>query len=172
MLYRLKNALEWLEAETVQAIGKGLGRADIHHLNLIAHTVFEFREIQLVYLVLRENLINRVVDQHSGYWAADLKGMDYLNDKDYGAMLSHYLELSEQESAAVVENMIANGDHYLASRTATWALASYPESIELQKLKKKAFLKLKEKYQYINPFKTLIYSEMSGHSTPQLQLPE
>ena len=172
MLYRLKNALEWLEAETVQAIGKGLGRADIHHLNLIAPTVFEFREIQLVYLVLRENLINRVVDQHSGYWAADLKGMDYLNDKDYGAMLSHYLELSEQESAAVVENMIANGDHYLASRTATWALASYPESMELQKLKKKAFLKLKEKYQYINPFKTLIYSEMSGHSTPQLQLPE
>lgn len=43
MLYRLKNALEWLEAETVQAIWKGLGRADIHHLNLIAPTVFEFR---------------------------------------------------------------------------------------------------------------------------------
>jgi hypothetical protein len=30
------------------------------------------------------------------------------------------------------------------------------------------FLKLKEKYQGINPFKFIIYSERIGHETPQL----
>jgi len=39
----------------------------------------------------------------------------------------------------------------------------------LQELRKIAFLKQKEKYQELNPFKVIIYSEAIQDGTPQLQ---
>jgi hypothetical protein len=65
--------------------------------------------------------------------------------------------------------MLASGDHALAARTTTWALTQYPSSAKLQELRKVAFLKLKEKYQELNPFKVIVYSETIQHGTPQLQ---
>jgi hypothetical protein len=41
----------------------------------------------------------------------------------------------------------------------------------LQELRKIAFLKQKEKYQELSPFKVIIYSESIQHGTPQLQHP-
>ncbi len=35
--------------------------------------------------------------------------------------------------------------------------------------RRRAFLKLKEKYQFIDPFKFIIYSDLTGHETPQLR---
>ena len=49
------------------------------------------------------------------------------------------------------------------------ALTQYPSSAKLQELRKIAFLKQKEKYQELNPFKVIIYSESIQHGTPQLQ---
>jgi len=171
-LTHLIKGLEWLEQEVYEAIDKGMGRPDIHHLNLIPPQVIEHSDTQLIYLVMRENVINRIFDQRTGYWHSDLTGMDYLNAEDYGALLSHYLELSEKEIQSAMENMMANGDHYLAARTAMWAVQVYPESNALRRLKNKTFIKLKVKYQFFDPFKTIIFSEMSGHETPQLILVE
>ena len=75
---------------------------------------------------------------------------------------------------AVPETKYAkSGDLHIAyqaaARTTTWALTQYPSSAELQELRKIAFLKQKEKYQELNPFKVIIYSEAIQHGTPQLQ---
>jgi len=85
-------------------------------------------------------------------------------------LLTHYLELSEQDLADAIEKMLANGDHELAARITTWALTQYPSNHELQTLNEHIFLKLKEKNQDFNPFKFIIYSESIHHETPQLQL--
>jgi hypothetical protein len=65
--------------------------------------------------------------------------------------------------------MLESGDHALAARTTTWALTQYPSSAKLQELRKMAFLKQKEKYQELSPFKVIVYSESIQHGTPQLQ---
>ncbi len=170
-LVALKSALQWLKQETYKAHTGGAGRADIHALNLIAPVVLEQPDVQFTYLVMRENFINRVYDQMTGYWKYDLEGMDYLGDNDYGALLGGYLGLKENAVAALVRDMIDRGDYALAARVARWGRAAWPDSTETESLRRLAYLKLKEKYQFINPFKVIIYSEQSGDETPQLQLP-
>ncbi|MGZ5055367.1 MAG: hypothetical protein ACXWAT_10560, partial [Methylobacter sp.] len=122
------------------------------------------------FLVMRENVINRLYDQNVGYWQPDQQGMDTLSQKEFGLLLTRYLDLSEQDMADAIEKMLESGDHELAARTSTWALTHYPSDKRLQALKETAFLKLKEKYQEFNPFKFIIYSESIRNQTPQLQL--
>ena len=167
MLATLKIDLEWLYNETLKAIRSGISRPGIHDLNLIPPQLRSHPEVQFVYLILRENVINRVYDQNIGYWEGDLTGMDHLSMEDYGIMLDHYLGVSKNKLIDAIGKMIQSGDHELASKTAGWALKQY-DSEALKELKRTALLKLKEKYQFTNPFKHIIYSEITGHETRQL----
>jgi hypothetical protein len=53
----------------------------------IPPSLYQYPETQLPYLVMRENLINRVYDQHAGSWQIDLHGMDHLGRAELGSML-------------------------------------------------------------------------------------
>lgn len=169
LLANLKRHLEWLYDETLKAIRGGMDRVTIHHQNLIPPFIDQYPDVQLIYLAMRENVINRLYDQHVGYWHPDMQGMDHLNHEEFGALLGHYLNLSDTQLARAIERMVNSGDHELAARTATWALTQYPSSEALREAKQLAFLRLKEKYQEFNPFKFIIYSEQIGHETPQLE---
>ena len=169
LLAKLKTHLQWLYRETLKGIWAGMDRAAIHHQNLMPPFIYQNPDVQLPFLVMRENVINRLYDQNIGYWQPDLQGMDHLSQEEFGSLLTRYLELSEQELASAIEKMLSSGDHELGARTTTWALTQYPSSEKLQELKELAFLKLKEKYQEFNPFKFIIYSQSIHHETPQLQ---
>jgi len=169
VLVNLKRHLGWLQQETLNAIRSGMDRATIHHQNLIPSSISQEPLVQLPYLLLRENVINRLFDQNVGYWKSDLQGMDHLSQGEFGLLLTRYLGLSERQLANAAESMVDNGDHELAARTVQWAMTQFPASERLAEVKKKAFLKLIEKYQGFNPFKFIIYSEMIGHETPQLE---
>ena len=119
------------------------------------------------YLVLRENVINRVFDQTVGYWEPDLQGMDVLGRNDRASMLVDYLGVTESRLFDGVERMIADGQYELAATTLDWARERYRDSIRLEALERKAYLKLTEKYQGFNPFKFIIYSGKAGLDVPQ-----
>jgi glyoxylase-like metal-dependent hydrolase (beta-lactamase superfamily II) len=169
VLAELRTDLQWLYRETLQGIWNGMDRAAIHHRNLTPPSIHEHPEVQLPFLVMRENVINRVYDQNIGYWQPDLQGMDHLSREEFGSLLTRYLDLSDEELADAIEKMLSSGDHELAARTVTWALARHPSSEKLQALKQTAFLKLMEKFQEFNPFKFIIYSQSIHHETPQLE---
>ena len=171
MIAKLRVQLDWLNVKTLKAIRKGTDRSSIHQLNLIPPTLLQQPETHLQYLILRENFINRIYDQHVGYWQWDLTGMDHLTQKEYGAMLTHYFGVSENNMISSIEKMVQSGDYELALKASTWALTQYNSS-EIKALRKQTFLKLKEKNQFANPFKFIIYSEMAGDETPQLDLEE
>jgi glyoxylase-like metal-dependent hydrolase (beta-lactamase superfamily II) len=168
-LANVREHLAWLHEETLKRVRSGSTRARIHHENLIPPGLLEDPDMHFLYLVLRENFINRVYDQNVGYWEWDLAGMDHLSAEEHGAALTRYLGLSEPRLAEAVGEMLANGDYHLAARIAGWALTQFPESADLTALRTRAFLKLKEKYQFINPFKLIVYSEVAGDETPQLE---
>ncbi|MEE8135577.1 MAG: MBL fold metallo-hydrolase [Thermodesulfobacteriota bacterium] len=169
VIAKLRVQLDWLNVETLKAIRKGIDRSSIHQLNLIPPTLLQQPETHLQFLVLRENFINRIYDQHVGYWQWDLTGMDHLTQKEYGALLTHYFGLSEKNIISAIEKMMQSGDYELALKTSTWALTQY-DSSEIKALREQTFLKLKEKYQFANPFKFFIYSELAENETPQLDL--
>lgn len=165
----LRVSLAWLYQATRDAIAEGLGRTAIHRLNLIPPQLSEQPDIQFAFLIMRENFINRAYDQSVGYWSSDQEGIDHLSEHDYGSLLTGYLGLSETKLSGLIEDMVEAGDHQLALKVSGWGLAAHPDSERLRADRNRAALKLKEKYQLINPFKFIIYSETAGQGTPQLE---
>src|SRR4030095_1339924 len=118
----LKPQLAWLRDEVIAAVRRGEDRASIQQRNLIPPGLLDGPpDVPLPYLVLRENVINRLFDQHVGYWQPDLEGVDYLCGAERAAMLVDYLGVSEGQLAKAVERMIADGRHELAAGTLRWA---------------------------------------------------
>ena len=118
--------------------------------------------------MLRENLINRVFQQRSGYWQNGLKGLDALTDADHGAALVDYLGLSDEQIAKAAQRMIKDGRHELAADLLNGAQARHPDSPALDAARTLAYTKLMEKYQEFNPFKLIVYSSQANRHVPHV----
>src|SRR5712671_6730098 len=171
VLTSLKPHLIWLRAQVAAAIQRGAERAAIHQANLIPPGLLTGEpRAQLPYLLMRENLVNRLYDQGVGYWQPDLQGLDHLGRTDRGSVLVDYLGVSERQLANAVERMIADGKYELAAATLDWTKGRFPEGGTLGERERLVYLKLMEKYQEFNPFKFIIYSAKSGMAVPQMKI--
>jgi len=86
--------------------------------------------------------------------------MDYLNDSELGTVFGLYLELEADELAEALRRMVDNGDHELAAKVSEWAVAHYGKVAVLEEQRERAYTKLREKHQNLNPFKFIAYSQM------------
>ena len=159
VLTSLKPHLQWLQGRVVEGIRHGESRAALQQANLIPPgLVAGDPAVHLPYLVLRENVINRIYDQHVGYWQPDLEGVDYLSAADRGSLLVDYLGVSESRLADAVKRMIADGNYELAAKALDWTKGRFPGSRSLSELERQVYFKLCEKYQNFSPFKFIIYT--------------
>ncbi|HEU5293396.1 MAG TPA: MBL fold metallo-hydrolase [Burkholderiaceae bacterium] len=169
MLDDLAPHIAWLRDQVIEAIRNGTERGAIHAANLIPPALERSpSNVHLAYLVLRENLINRVFDQQSGYWQNGLHGLDALTDADRGDALVAYLGLDAGQIAAAAERMIADGRHELAAQTLRSVNARFGADPRVQAARRLAYLKLMEKYQEFNPFKVILYSAEIDQALPQI----
>lgn len=167
ILASLKPDFEWLQTQVLEAIQRGEERAAIQQANLIPPALLGGDPgAYLPYLLMRENVINRIYDQHVGYWQPDLQGVDYLTRADRGALLVDYLEVSEGRLIAATKRMIADGNYELAAMALDWARSRFPTSQSLKDLERQTYLKLMEKYQNFNPFKFILYAGKLREQTP------
>ena len=172
MLDDLHTHVGWLRAEVLDAIRGGTDRAAIHAANLIPPGLDRSgSDVQLAYLLLRENVINRLFDQNTGYWQNGLHGLDALADADRGEVLVNYLGVSELQASAAIEQMIADGKHELAAETLRWVQPLFPRSSRLLAQRDLVYVKLMEKYQDFNPFKFIVYAGQIDASLPRGDVP-
>lgn len=168
----LRDQLVWLRAEVLRAMQRGAERGAIHAANLVPPALDRSdSSVHLAYLVLRENVINRLFDQHSGYWQNGLKGLDALTDSDYGVALVDYLGVSDAQLAAAAERLVVDGRHELAAAMLRWAQPRWPGNARLQAVRRLAYLRLMEKYQEFNPFKFILYAGQIGQPATQINAP-
>jgi glyoxylase-like metal-dependent hydrolase (beta-lactamase superfamily II) len=173
MLANLKTYLSWLREQVVAAIRRGAERAAIHQANLIPPGLLAGEpDAHLPYLVMREHVINRLYDQHVGYWQPDLQGVDYLSRADRGSMLIDYLGVSERQLVKATEQMIADGKYELAATALEWTKGRFAGSSSRAAVERLTYLKLMEKYQEFDPFKFIIYSGRIGNDTTQMESKE
>jgi glyoxylase-like metal-dependent hydrolase (beta-lactamase superfamily II) len=159
MLDDLREKLIWLRAQVLAAVRNGTERGAIHAANLIPPGLERSgSDVHVAYLVLRENLINRLFDQNSGYWTNGVQGLDTLTSADRGEVLVDYLRISETQIASAIESMLKEGKHELAAETLRWVEPRFANSDRMRALRKEVQLKLMEKYQQFNPFKFIVYS--------------
>lgn len=169
VLAHLKTYLAWLHKEVLAAIRRGDERASILQANLIPPGLLAGDpDAHLPYVVMREHVINRIYDQHVGYWQPDLQGVDYLSRADRGSILIDYLGVSERQLVKATERMIADGKYELAATALDWTKGRFAESQSLREVERLTYLKLMEKYQEFDPFKFIIYSGRIGNQTPQM----
>jgi glyoxylase-like metal-dependent hydrolase (beta-lactamase superfamily II) len=173
MLAELRAPLAWLREQVLRGIASGEPRAAFQQANLVAPTLeHSASSVHLAYLVMRENLINRVFDQHSGYWQNGLQGLDTLSDADHGAALLDYLDLDESRLVAAARRMAADGRHELAAATLRAALAHRPASERLREASREAYARLMEQYQEFSPFKLILYSVLAKRPVAQSGQPD
>ena len=160
VLISLKPHLQWLQSQVVEGIQQGKTRAALQQANLIPPGLVAGNPaVHLPYLVMRENVINRIYDQHVGYWASDLEGADYLSDADRGVLLVDYLAVSEGQLAEAVRRMITDGNYELAAKALGWTKGRFPASKSLPDLERQVYFKLAERYQNFSPFKYIVYTD-------------
>src|SRR5262249_33240241 len=128
LLTRLKPQLAWLRGQVLEAVQRGSERATIQQANLIPRGVLEDPDLHLPYLLLRQNLTNRLYGQNIGYWQAGLQGVDALSRADRGSLLVDYLGVSEGRLVAATKRMIADGNLELAATTLEWTKGRFPKS--------------------------------------------
>jgi glyoxylase-like metal-dependent hydrolase (beta-lactamase superfamily II) len=162
LLARLKAPLSWLRDRALDGVRRGRERGEIQQANLIAPGVLEDPDLHLPYLLLRENVIDRIYDQNVGYWQADLEGVDVLARADRGSLLVDYLDVSESRLVAATKRMIADGNLELAATALEWTRGRFEPSPSLREVERLTYLKLMEKYQSFNPFKFILYSAKIG----------
>jgi glyoxylase-like metal-dependent hydrolase (beta-lactamase superfamily II) len=169
MLAQLKTHLSWLRDQVLTAIGRGDTRAAIHQANLIPPGLLSGRpDAPLPYLILREHVIDRLYRQNTGYWQADLEGLDHLGDSDHAELLVDYLGLSERQLVNAAEKMAADGKYELAASLLQPSSARIGRTGSIAKVERLVYLKLMEKYQNTDPFKYILYSAKIGEQTPAM----
>jgi glyoxylase-like metal-dependent hydrolase (beta-lactamase superfamily II) len=170
VLASLKPHLQWLQGQVLEGIRQGRSRAALQQANLIPPGLLAGNPAaQQPYLVLRENVINRIYDQHAGYWQPDLQGIDYISDPDRGALLVDYLGVSESRLAGAVKQMIDDGNYELAAETLEWTRSRFPASRSLPELERQVYFKLSEKYQGYSPFKFIVYTGKVSAAAPSAE---
>jgi glyoxylase-like metal-dependent hydrolase (beta-lactamase superfamily II) len=169
MLAQLKTNLSWLRDQALTAVRRGDTRAAIHQANLIPPGLLEGRSDALLpYLLLREHVIDRLYHQNTGYWRADLEGLDHLGDSDRAELLVDYLGLSEQRLVTAAEKIAADGKYELAASLLWSSIARFGHTEAIAKAERLVYLKLMEKYQNTDVFKFILYSAKIGEQTPAM----
>jgi glyoxylase-like metal-dependent hydrolase (beta-lactamase superfamily II) len=169
ILSHLKTDLAWLRDQVLAAVRRGDERAAIHQSNLIPPDFLATQpDAYEPYYILREHVIDRIYDQHVGYWEANLQGMAHPGRADRAELLVDYLGLSEAQILKAADRLAADGKYEMAADLIESAAAKFPGSDSLERAKRFAYLKLMEKNQNTDPFKFIIYSARIGEQTPQI----
>jgi glyoxylase-like metal-dependent hydrolase (beta-lactamase superfamily II) len=169
ILSHLKTDLAWLRDQVLTAVRRGDERAAIHESNLIPPDLLANQpDAHEPYYILREHVIDRLYDQHVGYWEANLQGLAHPTRTDRAELLVDYLGVSEAQIVKAAYRLATDGKYAMAAELIETAEPKFPESEALKRAKRFAYLKLMEKNQNTDPFKFIIYSTKADEQTPQI----
>jgi glyoxylase-like metal-dependent hydrolase (beta-lactamase superfamily II) len=171
-LVGLAPALRWLKAQTLRLIDRRVSRARIHHLNLIPKAIIKRNpKLGFAYMIIRENVINRVFDDRVGYWQADMTGVDYLSKRELGSLFASYLKMDVDDVAKLLKKTLVAGDYELARRLFSWVKPHFPKDAKLAELGRHIYLGLAKKTQQFKAFKFIWFAQEGGIEVPELERP-
>ena len=159
-------ALREVHEGTLEGIGAGRTLAEMLEENWLPASLRAHPNAVLPFLVIRDNFVQRVVHQRTGYWKADGDGIEVVAPREWAGVLN--LLAGGQEGAFVrsARVLLEHGDEILALRLVDLGLLSHPASRALPDLRRYALDRLRTRHQGLNPFKFIVYSEWAGVDLP------
>jgi len=162
-------ALQELHQRVRTAVSGGRTLAEILHDNILPTSLREHPGAVAPFLVMRDNFVKRVYHQSTGYWKPDGEGMEVLAPAEWAAALDLLGGHREDAFVRTVRGLTERGDDVLSLKLADLGLVRYPSSEALTTLRRRALDNLRLRYQQMNPFKFIIYSEWAGAELSPVQ---
>lgn len=155
-------ALRQVHEQALEGIGEGRTLAEMLQQNWLPTSLRAHPNAVMPFLVVRDNFIQRVAHQRTGYWKPDGDGIEVLGPREWAGVLN--LLAGGQEAAFVrgARALLEQGDEALALKLADLGLLNYPASRALTDLRRQALDRLRVRHQALNPFKFIVYSEWAG----------
>ena len=152
-------ALREVYKRTLQGIADGATVAEMLQQNWLPATLRAHPVAAMPFLVIRDNFIQRVVHQRSGYWKPDGEGIEVVSPQEWAAALN--VLAGRQEGAFVrgAQALLEQRADVLALKVADLGLLNYPASRGLTEARRQALDQLRVRHQGLNPFKFIVYSE-------------
>ncbi len=164
----LDNALSFLVREAKREIRAGRSEAQVIAKNIIPNSLRNSPKARLPYLVMRNQLIQRLFRQKQGYWGGERNGLEPQTRTAWTQALDLLAGGSPTRFEKTALALLRRGDLTLAFEIADFGVRRYPKHRRLLTLRARVLGQLRLKYQVINPFKFIIYSAISGQELPGL----
>ena len=154
-----EGALREVYDRTLRGIGDGRTASEMLQENWLPASLRADPAAVMPFLVIRDNFIQRVVHQRTGYWKADGEGIEVVSPQEWAAALN--LLAGRQEGAFVrgTQALLEQRADVLALKVADLGLLNYPASHALTEVRRQALDRLRVRHQGLNPFKFIVYSE-------------
>nr|WP_127933761.1 hypothetical protein [Nonomuraea polychroma] len=157
----LLAALRDLERIVAAGIADGLTLVEILQLNHLPGVLKDHPVSVMPYLVTRDNFIQRVHRQRTGYWHRGGEGIERFAPAELAAAL----DLLAGESPAAFNTaglaLARRGEHALALHVVDLGLLSHPDDPELVGLRQSLLDSLVAQNQMLNPFKFMHYAALA-----------
>ena len=155
-------ALTELRDVAVARIRSGQTLAEVLDASGLPTALQEHPVAVIPYLAISEHFVQRLYQQHSGYWQPDGQGLEPIRPADRAAALDLLAGGRPEQFAAAARTLLAQRDAALALEIANAGLVSHPEHADLAQLRTEALYRLMERHQIQDPFRFLIYGELAG----------
>jgi hypothetical protein len=167
----LEAALRETYQHILDGIGAGQTLVEILHQHLLPDVLRDHPAAVVPFVVMRENVIKRIYHQRTGYWKPDGEGMEQFAPAEWAAALDLLGGRSPDAFITAGTTLLEQHDSALALRLIDAGLLRHGTSQELAALRQQALDQLRERYQELNPFKFIVYSEWAGAELPPVTIP-
>ncbi|HEY7324898.1 MAG TPA: MBL fold metallo-hydrolase [Streptosporangiaceae bacterium] len=158
----LLPALTELRDESLTRIRREQTLTDVLAANVLPETLREHPAAVGPFVVVREHFVQRLYQQHAGYWQPDGSGLEPVSAAERAAALDLLADGRPERFAAAARALLAQRDPALALEIATAGLTRHPQNADLAQLRLSALYRLMERHQLQDPFRFLIYAELAG----------
>jgi glyoxylase-like metal-dependent hydrolase (beta-lactamase superfamily II) len=162
----LDAALQEVYEQVVQAIHEGKTLVEILGQNLLPGSLRAHPSAFMPFLLMRDNLIQRLYHQRTGYWKFDGEGIEPVSPVEWAAALDLLAGGRERAFARSARALLGQGNAALALKLIDLGRQRHPTSRTLTLLRQRALDRLRERYQQLSPFKFIVYSELAGAELP------
>jgi glyoxylase-like metal-dependent hydrolase (beta-lactamase superfamily II) len=123
------------------------------------------------YLVVRDHFIRQVYREHAGRWGAHAEGLNLFTRREWGAVLDSLAGHDVNRLTRLLDELLANGDDAMAYEVAVAVSSRHPNERSLDERRDRAVTRLRERYQSIDPFRSIVYSEEGNRPLSPVELP-
>lgn len=166
----LHNAMEELYQRSLAAARAARPLAEVLHDNFLPDSLRAAPAAVQPYLIVRDTFVQRVYAEHAGYWQSNGEGIDVFTRAEWAQALDLLGGGSDSSFVRAVKQLERRGDAGMALQIAELGLVRYPSSAALQKSRERVLTTLQEIYSQMNPFRFIVYSELSGRGLNPLEI--